>query len=357
MLGVVWVLFAWSVLGNVLRLVLLVGRGRRPGRAPGSSAVVAAVVAVGLLRLGLRRGDAGAPGPPGRGRRSLGSAPGLDGLQVVLLTDTHYGPIDRARWSARVAEVVNALDADIVCHTGDIADGTVAQRRAQAAPLGDVRARLARAYVTGNHEYFGEAEGWLDHMARAGLGAAAQPAPRGRARRRPARRRRRRRPSPPPAPACRATAPTTPPRWPAPTRTCRCCCWPTSPSRSATPSRTASTCSCPGTPTAARSGRSTPGPARPAGGAGPDPARRRAPSSTPAGAPASGARRSGSSRRARSPCSPSAAPDRIPTIGGEAVHGPAARRTRRPAGRPDGPPASRGLAPGRAGRQPTCGND
>ena len=26
--------------------------------------------------------------------------PGLDGLRVVLLTDTHYGPIDRARWSA-----------------------------------------------------------------------------------------------------------------------------------------------------------------------------------------------------------------------------------------------------------------
>jgi predicted MPP superfamily phosphohydrolase len=27
-----------------------------------------------------------------------------------------------------------------------------------------VRARLARTYVTGNHEYFGEAQGWLDHM-------------------------------------------------------------------------------------------------------------------------------------------------------------------------------------------------
>ena len=25
-------------------------------------------------------------------------------------------------------------------------------------------ARLARTYVTGNHEYFGEAQGWLDHM-------------------------------------------------------------------------------------------------------------------------------------------------------------------------------------------------
>jgi hypothetical protein len=63
-----------------------------------------------------------------------------------------------------VTEAVNALDADIVCHTGDIADGTVDQRREQAAPLGDIRAKLARTYVTGNHEYFGEPQGWLDHM-------------------------------------------------------------------------------------------------------------------------------------------------------------------------------------------------
>ncbi|HEU4424065.1 MAG TPA: metallophosphoesterase, partial [Pilimelia sp.] len=34
--------------------------------------------------------------------------------------------------------------------------------------LGTVRARLARAYVTGNHEYFGEAQGWLDHMRELG---------------------------------------------------------------------------------------------------------------------------------------------------------------------------------------------
>jgi predicted MPP superfamily phosphohydrolase len=93
---------------------------------------------------------------------------GLDGVRVVLLTDTHYGPIDRARWSSRVIDRVNELDADIVCHTGDIADGTVDRRREQAAPLGRVRASLARAYVTGNHEYFGEAQGWLDHMRELG---------------------------------------------------------------------------------------------------------------------------------------------------------------------------------------------
>ncbi len=89
---------------------------------------------------------------------------GLDGLRVVLVTDTHYGPLDRARWSARVCETVNDLEADLVCHTGDIADGTAERRRAQATPLGTVRATRARVYVTGNHEYYSEAQGWVDLM-------------------------------------------------------------------------------------------------------------------------------------------------------------------------------------------------
>ena len=96
---------------------------------------------------------------------------GLDGLRVAILTDTHYGPIDRSRWSAAVVARVNELDADVVCHVGDIADGTVEAREQQAKTLAVVRARLARVYVTGNHEYFYEAQGWLDHMERIGWDA------------------------------------------------------------------------------------------------------------------------------------------------------------------------------------------
>jgi predicted MPP superfamily phosphohydrolase len=161
-LGVIWVLFAWAVLGAGLRLALIAGGVADPLR----SRVVAAAV-VGVSAVLLVWGYVEAMRVP-RVRRVdvavAGLGPGLDGVRVALLTDTHYGPIDRARWSARVVEVVNSLDPDIVCHTGDIADGGVEQRLAQSAPLGDVRARLARTYVTGNHEYFGEADGWLDRM-------------------------------------------------------------------------------------------------------------------------------------------------------------------------------------------------
>jgi uncharacterized protein len=165
-LGVIWVLFAWAVLGNVARLALGIAGVADPLR---SRIVAVAIAAVSLVLV--LWGYAEAMRVPRVRRVDVAVArlgTGLDGVRVVLLTDTHYGPINRARWSAGVVAAVNELDADIVCHTGDIADGTVAERQAQAAPLGAVQARLARTYVTGNHEYFGEADGWLDHMRQLG---------------------------------------------------------------------------------------------------------------------------------------------------------------------------------------------
>jgi predicted MPP superfamily phosphohydrolase len=165
-LGIVWVLFTWSLLGGLAHLVLIGLDAGGPHRAR-IVAVAVAVVSAGLLAWGhreamrvprVKRLDVHVP--------RLGG--GLDGTRVVVLADTHYGPIDRAGWSFRVAEAVNALDADVVVHAGDIADGTPAQRREQSAPLGTIRSQLAKVYVTGNHEYFGEAQGWLDRMAELG---------------------------------------------------------------------------------------------------------------------------------------------------------------------------------------------
>jgi uncharacterized protein len=164
LLGIVWVLFAWSVLGLVLRLVLAAFGVADAGRFAAVAVLVVTVVLVGwghweAMRVPrVRRVDVVVPG--------LGA--GLDGTTVVVLADTHFGPIDRAGWSARTAAAVNALKPDIVCHAGDIADGSVDARRAQGAPLGTIEAAMARVYVTGNHEYFGEAQAWLDHMTSLG---------------------------------------------------------------------------------------------------------------------------------------------------------------------------------------------
>ncbi|HEV7852699.1 MAG TPA: metallophosphoesterase [Mycobacterium sp.] len=162
LLGAAWVLFVWSVLGQVLRIVLLIAGVADPARSRVVAAAVVAVVAVLLVW-----GYAEAMRVPRVKTIDVAIARlgrGLDGLRVAVITDTHYGPIDRARWSAAVVARVNALEADVVCHVGDIADGTVDVREAQASPLAAVDATKARLYVTGNHEYFSEAQGWLDYM-------------------------------------------------------------------------------------------------------------------------------------------------------------------------------------------------
>ncbi|WP_433274621.1 metallophosphoesterase [Actinosynnema sp. CS-041913] len=91
----------------------------------------------------------------------------FDGLTVAVLADTHYGPIDRTKWSEGLVQAVNGLHADVVVHVGDLADGTVAQRRGQSAPLADVQASQ-RFYVSGNHEYISNAQAWMEHMAELG---------------------------------------------------------------------------------------------------------------------------------------------------------------------------------------------
>lgn len=162
LLGVVWVLFAWAVLSNLLRIGLLLGGIDEPLR---SRIVALAVITVSVVLMlwgyiearrlpRIRRVNVPMPELPAA----------LHGLRIVQLSDIHYGPVDRTRWSERVVAVVNTLDADIVCITGDIADGRVNRRHEQAAPLASVRARLARVYAPGNHEHYSHANEWLDYL-------------------------------------------------------------------------------------------------------------------------------------------------------------------------------------------------
>ena len=169
LLGAAWVMFVWSLLGQLLRLVLLTAGVADPVR----SRLVAGAVLCAVVVL-LAWGYAEAMRVPRVKKVEVAIArlgPGLDGLRVAVITDTHYGPINRARWSTAVVARVNELSADLVCHVGDIADGTVEVRELQASPLASVNATLARVYVTGNHEYFSEAEGWLDYMESIGWAA------------------------------------------------------------------------------------------------------------------------------------------------------------------------------------------
>ncbi len=166
LLGVIWLLFTWSVLGELVWLVVMLAGVP----ADTASRIVALLVLAVTIVLAVTGNRAAMRVPPTK--QVDVTIPGLgrdlDGLRVVVLADTHYGPINRVRWSEGVARSVNALDPDVVCHAGDLADGSVEQRREQVAPLGTIRATMAKLYITGNHEYFSGAQDWLDHMTTLG---------------------------------------------------------------------------------------------------------------------------------------------------------------------------------------------
>lgn len=162
LLGAVWVFFVWSAIAAVLGLLLGFFGFEDPLRSRTIAAAVVVLV-VGLLMWGHYEAMK-VPRVVQKNVYLPRLGQDLDGLRVVMITDTHYGPIDRAGWSAKVVARVNELDADVACHIGDLADGSVNKRRNQVEPLRGVQARYAKVYVTGNHEYFGEAQAWLDHM-------------------------------------------------------------------------------------------------------------------------------------------------------------------------------------------------
>ncbi len=164
-LGVVWQLFTWSTVAGVVDLALALAGADRS--AFGAVALITLGWTAALLAWGYRQAMRV---PPVRQVEvwlpRLGAE--FDGFRVAMIADTHFGPIDRRAWSASVARILTGLDADIVVHVGDLADGSVERRREQAAPLRTVTAREGRFFITGNHEYMSGAAEWTAHLAEMG---------------------------------------------------------------------------------------------------------------------------------------------------------------------------------------------
>ena len=79
--------------------------------------------------------------------------PGLDGLTIVQLTDTHINRVFSEEWTRTVVEKTNALDPDIVLITGDTVDGAPERRFTDVTPLGELKARIGVFGAPGNHDY------------------------------------------------------------------------------------------------------------------------------------------------------------------------------------------------------------
>jgi len=86
--------------------------------------------------------------------------PAFDGFRIVHLSDLHASPGTTRAHFEGVVDVVNALVPDLVCITGDFADGTPEKRGDQLEPLARIRATYGVAGCPGNHEYYGPYGAW-----------------------------------------------------------------------------------------------------------------------------------------------------------------------------------------------------
>lgn len=93
----------------------------------------------------------------------------LEGFTLVQLSDLHVGPVQKKDWLRSVVNRVNALSPDAVVITGDMIDGLPRALRGEMTPLAEVRAGYGVFGVTGNHEYYYDAPGWLKEFRALGI--------------------------------------------------------------------------------------------------------------------------------------------------------------------------------------------
>ncbi|AQS91957.1 metallophosphoesterase [Gluconobacter albidus] len=98
-----------------------------------------------------------------------GLSPLFDGYRLLQLSDLHITRLFSARWAARVVARANAAAADLIVVTGDFIDGSVDMRRADVAPLADLRAPDGVLAAPGNHEYFFDYAAWMRHLSALGF--------------------------------------------------------------------------------------------------------------------------------------------------------------------------------------------
>ncbi|MDR7194382.1 metallophosphoesterase [Luteimonas terrae] len=93
----------------------------------------------------------------------------FDGYRVLQLTDIHASRLLTGDWVAGVVAEANAQQPDLIVITGDLVDGSVTARANDVRPLVDLHAPDGVIAITGNHEYYGQYQDWMDAFRAMGM--------------------------------------------------------------------------------------------------------------------------------------------------------------------------------------------
>ncbi|MCD4823627.1 MAG: metallophosphoesterase [Phycisphaerae bacterium] len=80
--------------------------------------------------------------------------PAWDGVRIAHITDIHVGALSNLDDARDIVNMANALNPDIVVMTGDYVSRAAAITRALVEVIRDLRAKVAKFAVLGNHDYW-----------------------------------------------------------------------------------------------------------------------------------------------------------------------------------------------------------
>jgi len=106
-------------------------------------------------------------------RRVAVAIPGIPpeavGMRIALVSDLHLGSVMGAEFCRSVVDLVNAQQPDVVLLVGDLTDGTVGELGEDLRPLADLKSTDGTFFVTGNHEFYFDPDGWLEFVPQLGI--------------------------------------------------------------------------------------------------------------------------------------------------------------------------------------------
>ncbi len=88
---------------------------------------------------------------------------------ITQVSDVHFGKIISHASLYEIADEVNSTDADIIVITGDLVDDGSANLDELVKPLSMMNAKHGKYFITGNHDYFGNAVAVTEKVETAGF--------------------------------------------------------------------------------------------------------------------------------------------------------------------------------------------
>lgn len=93
----------------------------------------------------------------------------LNNFKIAHITDTHIGSMIGKQFVQEIVRKISDMKPDILVFTGDAADGSVESYGNSFSPFEDLNVPYGKYFVTGNHEYYSDLNGWLRLIEKVGF--------------------------------------------------------------------------------------------------------------------------------------------------------------------------------------------